>query len=53
MSIVSGLVETGTEHSLAVEPPRIAEWLVRNAWRVVLGASVLFWIGFAALFVFA
>jgi len=49
MSIVSGLVERPTEHHVAQSSSRPAEWMVRNAWGVVIGGSVAFWLILAVL----
>jgi len=43
MSIVSGLIETGAEHSVAQHRSAAGEWVVRNAWGVILTGSLAFW----------
>jgi hypothetical protein len=43
MSIVSGLVETGAEHSVAQHQSAVGEWVVRNAWSLILTGSLAFW----------
>lgn len=49
MSIVSGLVERSTEHHTLPRSARPAEWMVRNAWGVVIGGSIAFWLILAIL----
>lgn len=52
MSIMSGLVETNGEQQPVPMRAGVAEWTVRNAWTVVIGTSLVFWLGFAMLLVF-
>lgn len=51
MSIVSGLVETGAEHSVAQHGSAASEWVLRNVWGVILTASVAFWLTLAFVLV--
>jgi hypothetical protein len=44
MSIVSGLVETGAEHSVAQHGSAAGEWMLRNAWGLILTGSTVFWL---------
>lgn len=51
MSLMSGLVESGVEKTVvARKSPTLGDWIVRNAWRLVLGFSTLFWLVIVALF---
>jgi hypothetical protein len=49
MSIVSGLVDTGSERPIMARRLGIKEWLLRHAWGVVIGCSFAFWLGVALL----
>lgn len=44
MSIMSGLVETGTEMPVAPRHSEIGAWMERNAWGLILGSSLVFWL---------
>lgn len=44
MSLMSGLVETGAEEVIVSKPSRFGEWAVRNAWRLVVAGSSVFWL---------
>jgi hypothetical protein len=53
MSLVSGLVETGTEETIPVtKSSGFGEWAGRNAWRLVVGGSAVFWLAVIAAIVF-
>lgn len=54
MSLMGGLVETGTEESITVakSPTHFGEWAVRHAWQLVVGGSAVFWLAIAAVFLF-
>ncbi len=43
MSIMSGLVETGSPHSAAPGQSILGEWVVRRAWSIVLLGSLAVW----------
>jgi hypothetical protein len=50
MSLMSGLVETPADQTVAVSKRAgIGDWIVRHAWRLVLGSSALFWVIVIAL----
>lgn len=49
MSIMSGLVETGSQHSAAPGQSILGEWVVRRAWSLVIAGSVVFWVALAVL----
>jgi hypothetical protein len=51
MSIVSGLVDTGSERSVAPQRTVAGEWAMRNAWGLILTGSVIFWLTLAYLVV--
>jgi hypothetical protein len=50
MSLMGGLVEHPVSHTVAA-PKRadLGDWIVRHAWRLVMGSSVLFWAIVAAV----
>ncbi len=51
MSIVSGLVETGPERSIASQHSAVGDWAMRNAWTLILTGSASFWLALALLVV--
>lgn len=53
MALMGGLIETGTEHVAGPHGFSVSEWMIRNAWALVVGVSVLFWAAVGAIFTFA
>lgn len=51
MAIMSGLVERNAERQILRRPSHVAEWMVRNAWTVVIGSSLAFWLILATILV--
>ncbi len=51
MSIMSGLVETGSPHPIAPHETVFSDWLVRHAWAAVLAGSVTFWVVLTGLLI--
>jgi hypothetical protein len=51
MSLMGGLIDTRAEH--VAEAPHdapVREWMIRNAWALVLGSGVLFWVLVGSMF---
>lgn len=49
MALMSGLVETMTDRSVGSQKSTFVEWVIRNAFAVVLGTCTLFWAAVAAI----
>ena len=52
MSIMGGLVGTESGHLLAASRNLAGEWAIRNAWALVLVASLAFWAVLGGLLIF-
>ncbi|GAA0558891.1 hypothetical protein [Rhizomicrobium electricum] len=50
MSLMGGLVEHPISHTVAA-PKRadLGDWIVRHAWRLAIGFSVMVWLIIAAI----
>jgi hypothetical protein len=54
MTLMGGLIDTHAEQT--AEAPKTApvrEWMIRNAWALVIGSGVLFWAVIAGIFLLA
>jgi hypothetical protein len=49
MSLMSGLVESPVDHTVAVKRSSFGEWTIRYAWRLMIGFSLMVWLAVAAI----
>lgn len=51
MSLMGGLIDTRAERIAdASHAAPVYEWLIRNAWALVLGSGIVFWLVVGGLF---